>query len=133
MARTTDEWIGASADTQIPPRVRVRVFERAGGCCTVCMRKLGPGDAWQADHTVALINGGENREDNLRLVCNWCHKGKTRSDVAEKSRTARVRSKHLGIKRPSRFAASRESNIKQKIDGTLVDRRTGEPIGRGRR
>ncbi|MEP9376156.1 HNH endonuclease [Aquabacter sp. CN5-332] len=129
-ARSVEEWIGATPDTQIPPRVRLRVFERAAGRCEVCTRKLAPGDAWQADHTIALVNGGENREANLRCVCGWCHKTKTADDVAEKSRARRVRSKHIGIRKPSTFACSRESRRKKKISGVVVDRLTGEPIGR---
>jgi len=121
-ARTVEEWIGATPNTAIPPRVRIRVWDRANGHCTICTRKIRAGEAWQADHTVALINGGENREFNLRLVCDGCHKSKTAEDVAEKSKTARVRKRHLGIKAPSRFACSRSSGMKKKINGTVVPR-----------
>ena len=129
--RSVPEWIGASADTAIPPRVRLRIWERAKGRCEVCTRKIGPGDAWQADHTVALVNDGENRESNLRLVCDWCHKAKTAEDVAMKSRDRRIKSRHIGIKKPSSFAFARSSRFKKRIDGTVVDRKTGEPVGRG--
>ena len=63
--RSVEEWIGATPDTAIPPRVRLRVFQRAEGRCEECTRKLMPGDQWQADHVVALVNGGANRESNL--------------------------------------------------------------------
>lgn len=96
--RTTAEWVGATADTAIPPRVRIRIFERAAGRCEICGRKLGPADRWQADHTVALINGGENRESNLRVACDWCHSEKTKADVAEKATIHRKRAKHIGAK-----------------------------------
>lgn len=121
-ARSTEEWKGATPDTVIPPRVRLRVFDRANGCCTVCTRKIAAGDRWQADHVIALINGGANVESNLRLVCDWCHKAKTASDVAEKSRTAKVRMKHLGIRPKYRWAHGKDSNTKRKIDGTVVSR-----------
>lgn len=103
MPRSPDTWSSDNHDAAIPPRVRVRVFERAGGCCEICGRKLGPADKWQADHIIALINGGAHSEANLRVACDWCHKGKTREDVAEKAKTARVRAKHLGIRKPSRI------------------------------
>lgn len=114
--RTPSEWIGATADTAIPPRVRLRVFERAGGRCEICGRKLGPADRWQADHIVALINGGENRERNLRVACDWCHKGKTAEDVAEKAAVYRKRAKHVGarIKRPW------HPGWKRKLNGEVV-------------
>lgn len=122
-ARSTEEWIGTSPDSVIPPRVRVRVFERADGHCQICTRKINAGERWIADHVVALINGGENRERNLQLICDWCdRKVKTPADVAEKSRTARVKAKHLGIKRKSTFACSRDSRWKKKIDGSVVPR-----------
>lgn len=121
-ARSTDEWIGATPDSAIPPRVRLRVFERAGGRCEECTRKLGPGDAWQADHIVALVNGGENRERNLRCLCSWCHKTKSADDVAEKAKVAAVRKKHLGIKPPSRWPTARNGKFKQKLSGEIVPR-----------
>lgn len=121
-ARSTEEWIGATPDTAIPPRVRLRVFERAGGRCEECTRKLGPGDAWQADHIVALVNGGENRERNLRCLCSWCHRTKTNDDVAEKAKVAAVRKRHLGIRPPSKFATARTGKFKQKLNGEIVPR-----------
>lgn len=118
-SRSTSEWIGSTPDSAIPPRVRVRVFERANGHCQSCTRKIAAGDAWQADHVVALINGGANRESNLQCLCGWCHKGKTAGDVAEKSRTARIKAKHLGVKRKSTFACSRDSKHRRKINGRV--------------
>lgn len=55
------------------------------------------GDKWELDHKIALINGGENRETNLAPALSFAHKIKTRTDVAEKSKIARIRAKHLGI------------------------------------
>ncbi|WP_051677266.1 HNH endonuclease [Bradyrhizobium sp. URHD0069] len=100
MSRATDEWIGANDDQAIPPRVKVRVFDKCGGRCADCglsiVGKLRPA----YDHTIALVNAGEHRESNLQLLCVPCHAVKTRADVAEKSVTARKRAKHLGIKKP---------------------------------
>jgi len=120
--RTVDEWIGASPDAAIPKRVRLRVFERDNGICHISGRKIMPGDAWDLDHIVALINGGEHRESNLAPALRDKHREKTAADVAEKARTARVRAKHLGIKKPSRFACSRTSAFKKKLDGSVVRR-----------
>jgi 5-methylcytosine-specific restriction protein A len=132
MSRSLPEWIAESDDAKIPPRVRLRVFDKAAGRCEGCARKLRPGDGWQADHIKSIINGGANRESNLQLLCSWCHKEKTAGDVAEKAVTYRKKSKNAGIRKPSRMAGSRDSNIKIKMDGTVVDRRTGLPIERGR-
>jgi len=96
MSRSVPIWIGKTDDTAIPPRVRLRIFERYGGICQLTGRKIRPGDSWQADHRIALINGGTNSEDNLWPVLAEAHKGKTREDVAVKSKVARVRAKFLG-------------------------------------
>jgi len=121
-ARSTEEWIGATPNAAIPKRVRLRVFERDGGRCHISGRKIMPGDAWDLDHVVALVNGGEHRESNLAPALRDKHREKTAADVAEKARTARIRAKHLGIKRKSTFAGSRDSRWKKKIDGTVVPR-----------
>lgn len=120
MTRALPEWTGANPDTPIPPRVRVRIFERYHGACQGCLRKIAAGDKWDCDHIVALVNGGEHRETNLRILCAWCHKKKTAQDVAIKSKTAKVRAKHLGIRKPSRFPGSRDSRWKKKMDGSVV-------------
>ena len=123
-ARATEEWIGANPDTDIPPRVKIRLFERAGGRCQCCTRKIISPRDWQADHIVALINGGQNRETNLQCLCSWCHLAKTRNDVAEKAYSARVKAKHIGAKPKSSrpMPGSRASGFKRKMDGT-VERR----------
>lgn len=117
--RSTEEWIGKTPDSPIPPRVKLRVFERHDGRCHISGRKIMPGDAWECDHVIALINGGENRESNLAPALADKHKAKTAADVAEKARTARIRAKHLGIKPKSKFACSRDSRWKKKINGTV--------------
>lgn len=131
--RSTPEWIGSSPDAAIPPRVRIRVFERHEGRCHLTGRKIMPGDAWDLDHIQALINGGEHREANLAPALRDAHRRKTAEDVKLKAKIARTRARHLGIRQPSRMAGSRDSNIKIKLDGTIVDRRTGEPIRKGYR
>jgi hypothetical protein len=118
MSRELPEWIGANDDSAIPARVKVRVFERAGGRCLLCtlaiVGKLRPA----YDHRIALINGGENREGNLSLLCVPCHAQKTAGDVAEKATVYRKRLSHLGLKPKGRpFPGSKSSNIKMKIGG----------------
>ncbi len=95
MARELPEWIGKNDDQVPPPRVRIRVFDRAGGCCHLCHRKIFAGEYWQCDHVVALANGGPNAEGNLRPACRNCCYSKTADDVAEKSDIAEKRKKHI--------------------------------------
>lgn len=125
MSRALPEWIGTTDDTAPPPRVKARIVQRQNGICGCgCGVKLGMcGEGIEYDHTDALINGGENRESNLRALRSPCHKSKTRADVAQKSTEARKRNKHLGISKPrSRFATSRDGKFKQKVGGEVVRR-----------
>ena len=98
MSRALDEWEATNDNQAIPARVKVRVFDRAGGRCAECtlpiVGKLRPA----YDHIIAIINGGKHAESNLQLLCVPCHAAKTKADVAEKSTVARKRAKHLGIK-----------------------------------
>lgn len=120
MSRTPPEWIGKSDDAAIPPRVRVRVFDRHGGRCHLTGRRIRAGEAWDCDHVVALVNGGQHRESNLAPALKAPHRAKTAADVAEKASVYRKRTKHLGIKKPSRFPGSRDSKFKKRMDGTVV-------------
>lgn len=102
-ARRVTEWIGKTPDSRPPPHVRLRIFERFKGFCHFSGIKIRPGDHWDADHIVALINGGENRESNLAPILRGKpHKEKTAQDVAEKSRNYRKRAKHVGAISPTR-------------------------------
>ena len=97
--RHVDEWLGKSDSTPVPTRVRIRQYIRDNGTCQCgCTIKIRVGDKWETDHTIAIANGGENRENNLRTLLSAHHKRKTAADLAEKSTVARKRAKHLGIK-----------------------------------
>lgn len=112
--RSVPEWIGKSPDSVPPPRVRLRIFNRHGGRCYLSERLIRPGDKWDAEHIVALTNGGENRERNMAPALKAPHKEKTARDLKLKAKTDRLRKKHLGIKKPRTIRAWR------KMDGTPV-------------
>lgn len=119
--RSNDEWIGASPDAKIPPRVRLRIFEAHGGICHITGRKIHAGDKWDCDHIIALCNGGEHRESNLAPAIREAHRAKTAEDVAQRAKDDRVRKKHLGIHQPKQIMpGSRASKYKKKLDGTVV-------------
>lgn len=97
MSRQVEEWRGASDDAAIPQRVKLRIWEREGGRCYLSGKKIMPGDAFDYEHVIALCNGGEHRERNIKLALRDKHKAKTAADLAERSKTDRIRAKHLGI------------------------------------
>lgn len=98
MSRSVPEWVGKTDDTPIPPRVKLRVFERESGTCHLTGVRIMPGDHWDADHKIPLILGGQHRESNLFPALRKAHQEKTKAEVAVKSKIAKVRKKHLGIK-----------------------------------
>lgn len=128
MARSVKEWIGKTPDSRVPDRVQLRVFERHGGKCHYSGRKIMPGEPWEVDHIVALVNwtgeGHGNRESNLAPILKDKHRQKTRIDVAMKAKAAQVKKKHYGLGKPKRDP----SPYKRKMDGTVVYRDTGEPV-----
>lgn len=113
-SRSVDEWIGSSPDAKIPPRVRARVFEAHRGVCHLSKRRIRAGETWECDHIIALCNGGEHRESNLAPALSEPHKIKTKADVREKSKVARLHKRHLGIKKNRTIRAWR------KFDKTAV-------------
>lgn len=115
MSRAIDkEWIATNDDQNIPPRVKIRIFDRANGKCQSCSQSIVGGRRPSFDHIQALVNGGQHAESNLQLLCMPCHSLKTASDVAEKSATARVRAKHIGLKKLRTIRSWR------RFDGTIV-------------
>lgn len=101
--RATEEWIGATPDTPIPARVKLRIWEREEGRCYLTGKKIMPGDAYDFEHVVSIANGGGNRESNLRIALAVKHREKTADDRAEQAKTERQRQKHLGIYPKSPF------------------------------
>lgn len=108
--RQVEEWIGKTDDSAIPPRVRLRVFEKHKGRCGLTNRMIRPGDKWDLDHIVALALGGQHRESNLVPVLRDAHKIKTASDVKQKAKNDRVRKRHIGIQKPRTIRKWRRFN-----------------------
>lgn len=127
MARSNDEWIGKTDDAKVPPRVRQRVFDRHNGICHLTGRKIQLGERWELEHVHALILGGQHRESNMAPALAAAHKVKTATEMKVKSKIARVRKKHIGIAKPK--SSLSHPNLKRLMDGTVVDRRTGEIVG----
>lgn len=128
--RSVPEWIGATDDAAIPPRVRLRVFNRYGGICQLSGRKIMPGNEWDADHIKALWKGGEHRESNLWPVLRSEHRRKSAAEQSEQAKADRIAKKHLGIKaRQSRpLPGTKASGIKKAMSGAVIDRETGRVL-----
>lgn len=107
MPRSVSEWIGKTDDTAPPPRVRLRIYDRAKGVCHVCNLPIKTGESWHADHVKALIEGGENREANLAPAHGHCNLAKAAGEKSRKAKVARTRKKHTGAIRPKQTIKGR--------------------------
>lgn len=110
MPRSVPEWIGATPDSKIPDRVKLRVWEREGGRCYLSGRKITPSDQYDYDHKIALIlwtgEGHGNRESNIFPVIRAKHREKTKQDVKQRAKSDAVRKKHIGIRPPSQLRSA---------------------------
>lgn len=128
MPRSTPEWIGKTDDAMPPPSVRLRIFRAHDKRCHITCKLIRPGDEWDLDHIKALRDGGENRESNLAPALRIAHRAKTAAEAKQRARVDRSAKRFAGIKKPSTFQGARTHHLKKKIDGTVIDRRTGEPV-----
>lgn len=102
MARSKDlvEWFGKHDDHDPPPGIKRRIKASASECCEVCGIFVRYGG--QVDHTIALCNGGENRETNLRWLCKTCHGAKTAKDIKQKAADHKTQISLAGLKSKGR-------------------------------
>lgn len=112
------------ARREFSQRTKLKAFDRACGKCERCGIKLLPATGIEYDHIVPDALTGLNDLENCRVLCSGCHKDKTRNDVRQIRKADRQRAKHVGAGQ-SRWPKSR---FKRKMDGTVVDRETGEPV-----
>ena len=107
IGRSTDEWIGRTADSKPPTHVRLRIFERDGGICHISGRKIEPGEPWDLEHVIRLADGGENRESNMRPALRDKHREKTARENTEAAPVRARKASHLGARTaPARLLAS---------------------------
>jgi hypothetical protein len=100
--------------------VRVAAWERSNGQCEACTRKLFPGDI-HYDHRIPDALGGEPTLENCDVLCRSCHGLKTtKADVPTIAKAKRIYAKHIGAdKGRSKFACSRDSKFRKKLNGTV--------------
>lgn len=72
-----------------------QVFAACDGKCASCHKKLRPGDRYDADHIIALENGGSNDVTNFQILCSGCHAIKTRDDHGTAGHLRRAYTRHV--------------------------------------
>ncbi len=67
-----------ASERAVDARQRERVLERDGHACVLCGREPDRRNRiWlEVDHIISLADGGGNDDDNLRTLCNVCHRAK---------------------------------------------------------
>lgn len=122
--------VGTTARGNLSKRTKLQIFEREKGLCALCRCQVYPG-RFIFEHMRALELGGEDDPSNIRLTCSACAKEKTRDDHARAAKAKRVKSRHLGLHQSAKpLPFGRNSRLKKRMDGTIVDRATGLPLTR---
>lgn len=83
--------MASNSDTRIRGRRLQAIREhhlRLHPLCVHCMAAGVVREGTQVDHVVALVNGGEDIEQNRQTLCDECHKVKTAHDLGHTVRVA---------------------------------------------
>lgn len=109
------------------PRQRLAIWEAHKGVCCICGEKIdGTRGRWLVEHVRALGLAGTNDTENLAPAHEQCAKQKTRNDIKRIAKAKRQKAKHLGIRNKSKWPL--QDKFKKCLDGSVIDRRTGEKI-----
>lgn len=102
---------------------KLAAWERSGGSCEGCGRKLFPGDRREFDHRIPDGLRKDNGLENCQVLCGPCHDEKTPGDSRQISKAKRVKAKHEGAFRPkATLPGGKASGWKRKISGEWVRR-----------
>jgi 5-methylcytosine-specific restriction protein A len=96
MSRSVALWVGSSDDAAIPKAVKLRIWTREGGKCSLTGRKIMVGDAFDYEHRIPLSMGGRHAEDNIVLALREAHKLKSAEETTARAKADRIKLKHLG-------------------------------------
>ena len=136
MPRSLPEWIGKTDDAMPGKLVRDRLSRAQDDRCALpdCRQPFGPKRRAHCDHILALIDGGENRETNLQMICADCHKVKTSAEATARAKSRDIRAAHIMAPdsrsrlsgpgfRPSPKQRRASTPIEGKFEGDVLARR----------
>lgn len=109
-------------------KTRREAWERCNEQCEQCSAPLGSG-RFEYDHRIPDWMGGSNALINCVVLCLRCHDDKTARDQGHIAKVKRILDKRIKAKtsrNPLPFG--KHDRRKKKLDGTVVDRRTGKPL-----
>lgn len=117
--------------TEFSKKVKAAAAVRCLGDCESCGIRIRIG-GFHYDHIKPDGLGGKATLANCQVLCLPCHKAKTHTEDNPRMQKAdRVKKKIAwGIKSTAHpMPHGKNSPTKRKMDGTIVDRRTGKPKG----
>lgn len=74
---------------------RLRKWTKAQGLCAKCKALTNYPDGFQLDHIKAIVNGGDDTEEQTQVLCLPCHDRKTMTDLGLKERVEFDASGHV--------------------------------------
>ena len=99
--RAVKEWRGRTDDTNIPVKVKLRVFDKYGGKCALTGKKLRAGE-FDIDHITPLADWiatpeypHGNVESNLHPIWRPKHREKTAKENSVRAKVVAKRIKHF--------------------------------------
>ena len=114
MPRKCEEWVGATPDTKVPDRIKLRIWRAQNGICGLSNTPINPGDPKHLHHRIALILGGLHSESNLVWVHAKLNAEEAKSEVALKAANDARAKAHAGIKSDGKTAlAGRSDELKK--------------------
>lgn len=118
------EDVGTTKRRSLSGHSRLKAWERTGGICVVCDQPIdGVRERWIVEHIRALELGGADEIENMGPAHDTCGREKTREDHARSAQAKRQKIRHLGAAVAVKpLIGSRASQLKRKIDGTVVRR-----------
>ncbi len=118
------EDVSTTARRKLTPQRPLLVWEKAGGICVLCKRKIdGVRERWIVEHIHALELGGPDDLDNMGPAHETCAAVKTQDDHRRAAQAKRQKIRHIGAngsKRPLPFGKA--SPWKRKVSGEIVPR-----------
>lgn len=128
------------ARVEIPNKVKLQVFERAGGpenprCEGECQLSV-KNRKFEYHHVKAewLQTIPPSQRDpivaeDVQLLCEACHDAISSKDSTIRAHTKRIVAKSARIEKKKGRGFWRDPNMKKLMDGRVIDKRTGRPWG----
>ncbi len=118
------EDVGTTMRRRVTPHRRLQVWEKTGGVCVLCQRKISSvRERWIAEHIRALELGGLDDLTNMGPAHEACASIKTQKDHRRAAKAKRQKIQHIGAhaaKCP--LPCGRNSPWKRKLSGQIVSR-----------